>query len=156
MIYRLADETDFPRLARLRWDFHTERHAPRPGITLEIFLPACQEFLLKAQAAGNWSFWVAEQDGQIIANAFVQSILKVPYPGRLDPEFGYVTNVYTCPKYRDQGIGAELIRLIKEWGLEQRLEMLVLWPSRRSLTFYQRAGFLPSDEALELDLYDGL
>lgn len=152
MIYRLAVESDFPQLARLRWELHTEHHSPRPGITWEIFLPDCLAFLQRGHAFGNWAFWVAEQDGRIIANAYVQRIHKVPSPRRLDPEFGYVTNVYTCPVYRNQGIGAEWVRHIQEWGREQRLEMFVLWPSKRSVPFYQRAGFRPSDEALECSL----
>jgi GNAT superfamily N-acetyltransferase len=82
----------------------------------------------------------------------VQRIRKVPNPGRLDPEFGYVTNVYTCPEARNQGTGAGLIRHIQDWAREQRLEMLILWPSERSGDFYRRAGFRPSSEALEWDV----
>ena len=152
MIYRLAVESDFAQLAELRWEFRTELHPASPGITRKVFLPVCLTFLQRAYTGGNWAFWVAEEDGRIIANAYVQRILKVPNPNRLDPEFGYITNVFTRPEYRNHGIGARLIRQVQQWGREQRLEMFVLWPSRRSGPFYQRAGFHPGGEALECSL----
>ncbi len=39
-----------------------------------------------------------------------------------------------------------------DWALEQRLELLIVWPSERSVSFYRRAGFAPSAEMLELHL----
>lgn len=152
LTYRLANAADLPTLVEMRWAMRTELHPPSHEITRESFFPVCLEFLQKSLAGGQWAFWVAEQDGGLIANAYLQRVLKVPSPNRLDPEFGYITNVYTRPAQRGQGVGAGLIRHMQAWARQERLEMLILWPSERSAEFYRRLGFTPSPEGLECDL----
>lgn len=63
-----------------------------------------------------------------------------------------MTSVYALPEVRNQGIGSLLLRRVIEWAKEQRLELLLLWPSERSVPFYERAGFVRSPDALELHL----
>jgi GNAT superfamily N-acetyltransferase len=153
--YRLAFESDLPQLAEMRWDMRTELHPPAeglpnpPGETREDFTAACLDFMREALASGRWAFWIAEQEGRVVANICVQRIQKLPRPGHLRPEFGYITNVYTRPGMRNQGIGAELMSRAQAWGREVGLEMYILWPSQRSGPFYRRAGFIHSPEALE-------
>jgi GNAT superfamily N-acetyltransferase len=149
MNFRMATESELPNLAELRWNFRSEEHTPPEGMTREIFLPVCLDFLRQAYASGRWAMWVAAENGAIIATLYVQRILKIPNPRSLTPEFGYITSVYTVPVWRNQGVGAELMRRVQAWGLQEGLEMFVLWPSERSGRFYQRAGFVPSPEALE-------
>jgi GNAT superfamily N-acetyltransferase len=151
-IYRLAGEADLPQLAEMRWDFRTEHEGIPFELSKERFLTVCLEFLQRAFKSGRWSFWLADQDGQILTNAFVQRIEKVPSPTHLAREFGYVTNVYTRPAWRRQGIGAGLIQTVQEWAAAQGLEMLVLWPARPSVEFYRRAGFLQPGEEMEYPL----
>ena len=91
-------------------------------------------------------------EGLIIAQAFVQRIQKVPTPWSIQCEFGYVTNVYTYPAYRNKGIGARLMEHYQEWARQQNLEMLVLWPSQRAVPFYPRGGFHRPTEAMEYRL----
>ena len=69
-------------------------------------------------------------------------------------EFGYVTNVYTRPAYRNRGIGAALMAYVKEWACQEKLEILILWPSQKAAPFYYRAGFRPSPEALEYPIWE--
>ena len=95
--------------------------------------------------------WLAESDGEIIANIVVERIVKVPKPSKLDDCYGYVTNVHTREGYRNQGIGSKLLKHVKAWALEQDMEFLVVWPSERSVPFYKRAGFSAKD-ALEFEV----
>jgi GNAT superfamily N-acetyltransferase len=101
--------------------------------------------------SGQMTVWIAESDGEIIANMFVEQIVKVPKPSKLDDRFGYVTNVHARETYRNQGIGSELLKRLQAWALEQDMEFLVVWPSERSVPFYQRAGFIGRD-ALEFEV----
>lgn len=149
MIYRTATPADFDQLARLRWDFRNEYTQDPPPIPWEAFLEAMHTFLAEAFASGRWTVWVAEADGQVISQIFIQHIRKVPRPAALVRYFGYVTNVYTCPAYRNQGIAAELMRRAQDWAKERDLEMLVLWPSKKAVPFYLRAGFHHPTEAME-------
>lgn len=61
-----------------------------------------------------------------------------------------MTNVYAEPGVRNQGVGSLLMERVIGWARQQRLELLIVWPSERASSFYQRAGFVPSAEALEL------
>ncbi len=152
MQFRTALPTDIPTLAALRWDFRTESPHARPTYPRDDFMTACTAFLERVLAGPLWVVWLAEEDGQIVSHIYIHIIEKVPNPRSLRPRFGYVTNVYTRPAYRNQGVGAQLMQRVKAWAEEQDLEMLVLWPSRRSVPFYQRAGFVRPDDVLTLTL----
>jgi GNAT superfamily N-acetyltransferase len=153
MIYRLAVESDLPALAQMRWDFRSE-FKPPDAMPAAEFLPGCLDFLRQSLASGRWAMWIAEEDGQIISQAFIEVVAKVPDLHNFVRGFGYITNVYTRPAYRNQGIGAQLMEHLRTWALEHRLEMLILWPSSRAVTFYARAGYQPIEEALEIHLLD--
>jgi GNAT superfamily N-acetyltransferase len=73
----------------------------------------------------------------------------VPKPNKLDDALGYVTNVYTRPDYRGQGIGTQLMTHVLIWAREHDLESLIVWPSETSVGFYERAGFQGSPDMLE-------
>jgi GNAT superfamily N-acetyltransferase len=151
MIYRLAVETDLPALAQMRWDFRSE-YKPPDAMSEAEFLPGCLDFLRQSLASGRWVFWVAEDGGQIVSHAFIEIVAKVPNLLNFERGFGYVTNVYTRPEYRNQGIGAQLMEHLRSWADEHGLESLILWPSSRAEPFYARAGYRPVERALELHL----
>ena len=145
-IYRIAAEADVDELARMRWDFRLEE---APGPTRHdqaTFLDACAAFLRQGLADERWTYWVAQEGTIIVSHIFIQRVPTVPRPNRLDEALGYVTNVYTRPAYRGQGIGTRLMMEVLAWGREQDLESLIVWPSEASVRFYERAGFRgPSD-----------
>ncbi|HEV2125623.1 MAG TPA: GNAT family N-acetyltransferase, partial [Chloroflexota bacterium] len=146
----LADTED---LAYMRWSFDLE-DANDTTVLQEVagFAEAFAEFLQSALASGRWTVWVAEMNGRLLAHMYVQFVDKVPRPGRLAARWGYVTNVYVEPTSRNRGIGSRLLRQVIDWARNERLQMLILWPSDRSLTFYERAGCVRSPDALELHL----
>ena len=154
LTYRPATPAEFPQLAELRWQFRAEHDAAHPrfdpsdAARIE-FTAACLEFLRESLTEGRWTFWVAvEEDGTIVSNAYVYRIPKVPRPGRLRGQMGYVTNVYTRLERRGQGIGAQLLGCMQAWARENGIERLILWPAEGRQDFYARLGFGPG-EALE-------
>jgi GNAT superfamily N-acetyltransferase len=150
--YRLATQADLEQLAGLRWDFRLEEAPGTPVNDRATFMPACVAFLRQGLSSGTWAYWIALDARLIVAQIFVQRIAKVPKPNRLADAFGYVTNVYTRPAYRNQGIGSQLLAQVIAWAGEQDLENLVVWPSERSIPFYARAGFRGGSEAMELEV----
>jgi GNAT superfamily N-acetyltransferase len=145
----MAIEGDLTALAEMRWTFRTEGDAPAPAVGREPFVAACVAFLRQGLANGRWIYWIAELDGEIVSHIFVRRVRKVPKPSRLHDEYGYVTNVYTRPPYRGQGIGSELLERVKAWARGEDLEVLIVWPSEESVAFYERAGFCAENEVLE-------
>lgn len=149
MIYRQATPSDFSQLALMRWDFRNELgHEQIQPALKEQFLQEMLDFLAEAYTNGRWGIWLAGQNGKIVSHVYIQRIRKVPRPTRFDAEMGYLTNMYTLPEYRGQGIGAELLRHALNWARGQQLEMVILWPAEGRQAFYTRGGFVPEKEAL--------
>ena len=142
MIQRKATPQDIPQLAELRWDFRAEHDKIGDQALKAEFVAACSRFLANALDSGRWTIWVTDLDGLILCNIYVERVDKVPRPGRLEGALGYVTNVFTRPAWRRQGIGSALLQHVQKWaGEEASLELLVLWSAHDSVEFYRRAGF---------------
>ena len=151
MTIRLATLDDAPELARLRWEFSPDE-AAASGDTFECFRDSFMQFVEQALASGVWAIWVAERDGRLIANIWVQIIHKVPRPGRFvtHNSYGYITNVYADPDVRGQGIGTRLLGEAVEWTRRQQAQFVLLWPAAEALPFYERVGFTPIADAVEV------
>jgi GNAT superfamily N-acetyltransferase len=148
-LVRLATLEDVAELVQMRWDFSEEEHANQ-RVTFEGFSQVCSEFLVKAIESGDWYIWVAEINGNLVSHMYLQFIHKVPRPGKSpDPYYGYVTNVYTRPAFRSQGIGTKIHTAMEQWSKENEVEFLILWPSSDSVQFYSRNGFSRCEEAME-------
>lgn len=151
MIYRQATESDYFQLVKLRWDFKLEGgevpEMPQPQF-YRLFLHQLQLNIER----GNWTYWVAEENGVIVSQVFLYEIENIPRPARFDDRFGYITNVYTQPAYRGQGVGINLMQHVIAYARQRDLELLLVWPSETSTNFYQRAGFQDADDVMRLQL----
>lgn len=152
MIYRIALEEDFSQLARMRWDFRQESGEEIAVVGFEEFLEICVAFL--QNQAKNYTFWIAENDGEIVSHIFVNKIVLVPRPCRVKDAFAYLTNTYTKPEFRGKGIGAELLKNVVDWAQSEDLELLLVYPSDEAVNFYRRSGFENDEEILKLVLRD--
>lgn len=152
MNYRLATEKDFPQLAEMRWDFQTEDETETPTLEKNEFLEKCLEYLHATFKTGDWTFFIAEENGEIVSHAFVKKIAALPRPARIENSWGYLTNVYTKPGFRGRGIGAKLLRRVKDWSIEKDFELLIVSPSEDSGDFYTRAGFRAETDFYQLRL----
>ena len=149
MIYREANKSDISQLAQMRWDFRTAGK-DISNFDEEAFLTECYEFLEDGLLSGEWVCWVAEESGKIVSHVCIRRIRKFPKPSRLHDEIGYITNVYTKPEYRCNGMGSQLMGCVKKWAAENDMELLFLWPSKRAVPFYEREGFTNINEIMEL------
>ncbi|MZQ86747.1 GNAT family N-acetyltransferase [Paenibacillus sp. 5J-6] len=148
-IIRLAAVDDVEQLVQLRWDF-TAEDQDLNAVNLEEFYETCSGFLVRAIESGDWYIWIAEIDSKIVSHMYLQLIHKIPRPGKSpDPYYGYVTNVYTQPPYRSQGLGTSIQQAMETWSKENKVEFLIVWPSSHSVDFYLRNGFMPCEEAME-------
>jgi len=91
-------------------------------------------------------------NGIIAAHVYIQLIDKVPRPGRVTYPFAYMTNVYTDPDYRAQGIGSQLLQAIREWAKANKYEFIIVWPSEEARGFYSRNGYALCNDPMELQL----
>lgn len=151
MNIRLAEENDIEQLIKMRWDFTIEHDETNKIVqtSYEEFEQECHIFLKEAISGNNWFIWVAEEDGVIASQIYIELIQKVPRPGRVTYPFAYMTNVYTTPEFRNKGIGSLLLTKIHEWIKENRYEFVIVWPSDDSINYYRKNGYAHCSEPME-------
>ena len=152
MQYRMATGKDITQLAKLRWDFREEDGSEHPVVGRGEFIVVCSKFLKRGLESGYHTYWIAEQAGEVISQIFIHRIDLVPRPCKIRDQFGYITNNYTKPEYRNKGIGSELMKRVKQWAKDEDMELLIVYPSEEAMTFYERAGFSAENDVLEITL----
>jgi GNAT superfamily N-acetyltransferase len=140
---RAATAADARELARLRWEFRVESGTPvtRSREAFDEEMRAFVSEVLSGVAA--WRVWVAEDDGRLVGCVWLQLVEKVPHPnrGRWERPVAYVTNMFVEPARRGAGLGRELLETAVGFARERGVDGVALWPSERSVPFYERAGF---------------
>lgn len=145
--FRMAGASDIDALAQLRWNLCTDDQVSDVN--------AQQHFAVQFRAAlsdindqSRQVHLVAELHGMIISVMSIIRVHKIPAPDELDGAWGYLTNVYTRPEWRNHGIGQQLLEYAKQWATATGLELMAVWPSDRSFPFYQRSGFQRAQDPL--------
>lgn len=152
MIFRIADISDVPALAAMRWSFRGEA-GEAPIESQDSFARRYGDFVRTAMQSGVTIYWIAENESRLIVSHMAVCVVRsIPRPSRAIDQWGYLTDCYTLPAYRDQGVGSELLAQASKWAGEHDLEMLLVWPSDRSQDFYARAGFRREEEVRVLHL----
>ena len=151
MKIRLAEKKDIAQLIKMRWDFTIEHDETKKIVetSYEKFEQECELFLKEAIRGNTWFIWVAEEEGVIVSHIYIELIQKVPRPGRVTYPFAYMTNVYTLPEFRSQGIGSQLLTKIHEWIKENQYEFIIVWPSDDSINYYKKNGYVHCSEPME-------
>ncbi len=147
---RSASPADAAALAELRWEFRVAR-APATEAH-DAFVSRCAAWMRdELTAAARWRAWVAVADGAIVGQAWVQTIEKMPNPVEELERHAYVSNVFVQPSFRG-GIGTRLLEAALAWARSHDVDRVLLWPSARSVTLYERHGFTHGGDVMELAL----
>lgn len=136
-------------LARLRYEFRT-RDTPGDE-NKQAFLDRCEAWMRDRLAAqGAWYCRVAERDGTAVGNIWLNLIEKIPNPVAETEFHAYITNFYVLEDARGRGVGSRLLETTLEWCRQRSVHAVILWPSERSRSLYERHGFAVRDDLLEL------
>jgi GNAT superfamily N-acetyltransferase len=145
---RLADASDAPALAVLRYALRSST-----GIATEPkseFLRRCTVWMENHLQSHAWYCWVAEADAQLIGAVWVQLVEKIPNPRSESEHHAYLTNFYVDESARGKGIGSRLLREVVAWCKTRDVHAIILWPTERSRSLYERHGFAVRDDIMEL------
>ncbi|MFD9720197.1 GNAT family N-acetyltransferase [Streptomyces sp. NPDC059076] len=148
---RPARPADARPLAVLRWKFKQEDHEGRPSAPDRPWEDA-EIWIRDRIGDGRWLAWVAETGDDICGHVFLCPVERMPDPWGGDEPVGYVTNFYVTPSQRNKGAGSALLEAVKRHAHSAGFDTLIVWPSEHSSPLWQRAGFLPPEELLELPL----
>jgi GNAT superfamily N-acetyltransferase len=143
---RQATPADARRLAELRWEFRSAKTAPVE--TEAAFVARCADWMHDALATGAWCAWVAVDAGAIVGGVWAHLIPKLPNPAIEREQHLYISNMFVAPAARG-GVGTRLLDAAHAFGAEQRVDRVILWPTDRSRTMYQRRGFAPPNDLFE-------
>ena len=148
---RLAAPSDAARLAELRYALRSSTGtATEPKADFMARCTAWMENHLREEQ--RWRCWVAEQNEQLIGAVWLQLVEKIPNP-RAETEYhAYLTNFYVAETVRGRGLGSRLLRNVIEWCAARDVHAVILWPTQRSRSLYQRNGFAVRDDIMELIL----
>lgn len=109
-------------------------------------------FILKHMMDETCLGVVAEQDGQVIADAVIYLFETMPDEVNITGMTAILYNVYTIPQFRGQGIMArmlpEVIRLAREAGAVE----LKMTAEKKAIPLYERMGFRLSDNTMHMYL----
>jgi GNAT superfamily N-acetyltransferase len=147
---------DHPVLAEMRYEFRAELGEPSEPrdeftVRMEGWL---DRHLLHDEP--TWQGWLAlEGDpstdaGCPIGHVFLHLVEKVPNPMPELELIGYVTNLYVVPGCRGRGVGAALLSRATDEARSSGCDSMVLWPSPRSITLYERHGYRRPARVMEL------
>jgi len=152
MNIRQANVQDYPQIAALRWQHEADLRDVSPYDQDQFTRDFC--LFLESDEGKQFTIWIMEEDGQVIANLFIRLIRKVPKPQRMRSYIGYVTNIQTTAEYRSRGLGSQLLWYVQAWAKQNEVELIFLWPSKRAVPFYLRNGFTQENEIMECLLLD--
>ncbi|MBS1718076.1 MAG: GNAT family N-acetyltransferase [Armatimonadetes bacterium] len=87
------------------------------------------------------TFWVAEQDGQIVGTGALERFPAIPGPAKTIVEFegkrriggcdSSIERVYVRPSARRQGIGKAISQVVFETAREEKLNLVEIWSDKR-------------------------
>jgi len=146
---RRAVPADAPALARLRCEFRAALNEVREPEA--AFLDRCSAWMVtRLEPDARWRCWVVEREGAIRGNVWLQLVEKLPNPVAEPEMHGYISNLYVQPILRGSGVGTALLeRCLREClKSDRRIDAVVLWPTPKSRSLYERHGFAVRDDAM--------
>lgn len=150
IIIRLASQRDTSQLAKLRFAL---RSRDSSNVESEAaFLKRCESWMAKALKRTTWRCWVAENEGNLVCALWLQLIEKIPNPTVESECFGYITNFFVAESARGRGLGARILNEALTWCRNQNVHAVILWPTEKSRSLYQRHGFTVPGDLLELSI----
>jgi GNAT superfamily N-acetyltransferase len=139
-VIRRAGEAELSAIARLRREWTLEQDGEHGDPGFEERFAAWFE-----RESPHRVTWLAEVDGHLVGMMNLAIFERMPRPGRLAGRWGYLGNAFVLAAYRNQGIGGQLLDAVLRYADENGFARVVLSPTERSVTFYQRAGFGSAD-----------
>ena len=86
--------------------------------------------------------YMAEINGGIAATAFLTMIERPANPALVTGKIGIISNVYTFPKYRKNGIALELMKRLIEEAKVANLSYIELAATESGKYVYEKLGFV--------------
>jgi len=145
--FRLATIEDVDALAIMRVRFLCERH-DMPPEERELLRLNNAGYFAESLRDGSFLAWLAVEDGAIVATSGL-TVYRLP-PNGTNPSgiTGYVSNMYTLPERRRQGLANRLFSMTMEAARARGCGKIVLYATRMGKPIYEKYGFEADEKGM--------
>jgi GNAT superfamily N-acetyltransferase len=137
---RRAEDADLAAIIQLRRAWTREQDGDRPDADFDERFAAWF-----TRESARRITWLAEAADRQVGMVNLAIFERMPRPGHAPSRWGYLGNAFILAAYRNQGIGTRLLSAVLSYADENGFARVVLSPSARAVSLYQRAGFGPAD-----------
>jgi GNAT superfamily N-acetyltransferase len=139
-VIRRAENADLAAIIQLRREWTREQDGDQPDAGFDERLAAWF-----ARESARRITWLAEAAHRPAGMMNLAIFERMPRPGHAPSRWGYLGNAFILAAYRNQGIGTQLLSAVLDYADENEFGRVVLSPSARAISLYERAGFGPAD-----------
>jgi GNAT superfamily N-acetyltransferase len=143
LVIRRAGDADLAAIIELRREWTREQDGDQLDAGFDERLAAWFE-----RESARRITWLAQAHGRAVGMMNLAIFERMPRPGHAPSHWGYLANAFILEAYRNQGTGTQLLSAVLRYADENMLARVVLSPSLRSVSFYERAGFGPADSLM--------
>ena len=139
--YRKATTHDYEALAKIRMD-NMEKYMNDATDESKINLFENIKIYFRDNLSdGSLVTWLACDGNNIVSTSGLTFFSVTPSITNIKGKQGYITNMYTYPEYRCQGIGSKLFELTVLEAEAHGCERIVLYKTSMAENIYKNYGF---------------
>jgi RimJ/RimL family protein N-acetyltransferase len=146
---QICNGSHFKQLSEIRYKFKNKNNKAN-----EDFISQYTDYLHNESELNRIVVFGAFDKSEIIGSINLIIVPKSPKPNSSDRYIGYITNTFVNEQYRNFGVGTRIMDMIKEYSFSNNVELLFVWPSSKSISFYERSGFSCENEIMECEILE--
>jgi len=136
--------SDIDILIRLRMDYIAEDMGSPSESEKDAIISQLRAYFRKHIPEDTFFAFVAEQNGDVLASAFLAISEKPANPAFTTGRVGTLMNVLTYPAYRNTGIATQLIECVISEAKRLNVSLIELSSTGMGSHLYEKLGFEPS------------
>ena len=153
LVFRRATLDDIPELVKFKLLLLDELNEDDDKSNLEKLKLELKKFFTEYIGSDDFVSWLVVYEGEIVATSGLILWRVPPRYDCLHGKYGYISNMYTVPKARRNGISTELIKKLIEEAKILGIDILNLHATKDGINTYRKFGFTdPIDPEIELNL----
>ena len=146
--YRKATVSEIDTLAKIRVDFLREANNIANDEDEEVLFQSNREYMAVSIDEGSFVAWVAVDGDRIIATSGVSFFTLPPNKSCPTGKTAYISNMYTYPPYRNQGIATRLFDLTVKEARSNGSFKILLNATPMGKSIYEKYGFKETENEM--------
>lgn len=146
--YRKADKQDIEALVNLRVAFLGEVNGAEFERMKDRLFEENRRYFQQAIAEDTFVAWMALNGGEIVATTGLTLYEAPPTFSCVNGKIGYISNVYTLPRYRAQGIASKLMERLMAEAKDRGCTKVVLNATDMGRPVYEKIGFMDAENEM--------